>query len=166
MKIFFEESGEPALTRNGEGGYYDDLHEEYEDVSYWYSPLFEKKLRKGEVGTYQVVEDYEFYGDFMTHYHSRYWYQTDRSDSNNSFDKSLYYKGQHIGNHRNINIELIVGQNNPDFDKEMFLAMTRLDWEEAALYSFETDGDVLLAAVGTANIHIVHNGQMVTVAYE
>ena len=83
-----------VITKDGQGGYYDTLHEEYQSSSGTGDPL---GLGSG-VGTYSTMESYSFYGDFLSKWSSKYWYGTEKSDKHNSSITSWEFRGETISN--------------------------------------------------------------------
>ena len=83
-----------VITEDGQGGYYDTLHGEYQSSSGTGDPL---GLGSG-VGTYSTMELYSFYGDFLSKRSSKYWYGTEKSDKNNSSITSWEFRGETISN--------------------------------------------------------------------
>lgn len=80
-----------AIENNGDSfynGYTSDR-----DESYWYDPLSQCKVSLAGVGCYKYTFATSCYGDLMTETETRYWYQTDKNDSNNKYNGKLYYKG-------------------------------------------------------------------------
>lgn len=94
----------PVIVEVGRGGYYDSHEGEVEEESYWWSPLFEERTKKGEVGYQQITKRNLFAGDFDVTIKSEIFYGTQPSDYGNSLSADLYYKGQPImGNYQQIN---------------------------------------------------------------
>ena len=93
----------PVIVEVGQGGYYDSHEGEVEEESYWWSPLFEERTKKGEVGYQQITKRNLFAGDFDVTIKSEIFYGTQPSDYGNSLSADLYYKGQYImGNYQQI----------------------------------------------------------------
>lgn len=88
---FISNNWEIVTTANTDNSFYYGYISE-RDESYWYDPLSNTKESKGEVGFYQYTFQTTCYGDLKTEYETRYWYQTDRNDSNNRYYGELYYK--------------------------------------------------------------------------
>lgn len=86
----------PVIVEVGRGGYYDTHEGEVEEESYWWSPLFEERAKKGEVGYQQITKRNLFAGDFDVTIKSEVFYGTQPSDYGNTLSASLYYKGQYI----------------------------------------------------------------------
>lgn len=150
MKEYFESKGTKAIVYNEQGGYYDAIRTEFEDEDYWYSPLFGERSRSGSVGTYHHTVTHRFGGDFMELSTSKYWYNTDRNDSNNSYSTELYFKGEYIGNANRLDLYTL--------ERESFVIDN--------LYYIQSDNDILIASVEDARIIIIHDKEMVTIAYE
>ena len=88
---FISNNWEVVTTENTDTSFYYGYISE-RDESYWYDPLSNTKESKGEVGFYRYTFQSTCYGDLKTEYETRYWYQTDRNDSNNRYDGKLFYK--------------------------------------------------------------------------
>jgi hypothetical protein len=88
--------GEPIIFDKGKGGYYDGREEEFPNESYWVDPLAGKKVGKGEVGTYKYTEKNTLMGDFRWKEQSKYWYDTPKSDPNNSESEGLYFREKNL----------------------------------------------------------------------
>ena len=84
-------TGSTVVTKNGRGGYYDNLKGDYSNSSSVEDPLG----LGGGVGTYSVSESYGFYGDFLRMNSSKHWYGTDSSDVNNTSSSAFFFRGQH-----------------------------------------------------------------------
>lgn len=153
MKNYIETYGAKVILENGVGGYYDNIQDQYENVQYWYSPLSEQKYSSGSVGTYRYTDRYEFYGDLMYRVTEKYWYDTSPNDPNNSKTPFWYYKDKPIGNAAYVGIEMLLRNIAEASGIE-------------CLYSIENGDEIMLCAIERANIHIIHNREMVTIAYE
>lgn len=150
MKNYIESNGSKAVTLDNNGGYYDNTKGSYEDESYWYSPLENKKSSKGSVGTYYHEVSHEFLGDFMLASTTKYWYETARNDSSNSYSTEMYFKGEYIGNNGQLDFYTL--------EYEIFPTNN--------VYYLQSDNDYMIAYIREGNIIIIHQCEMVTIAYE
>lgn len=130
MIAYTEKNGDLVIAQDGLGGYYDNLHNKYYDQSFWYDPLAEKRLSKGEIGTYQYTETNYLTGDFRVELITVYWYMTEKSDKNNTANATLYYKGDEVSSYYE-NITQFLGMVNNkncyrvplDAEKHMFFIL-------------------------------------------
>lgn len=134
-------TGTKVITAAGQGGYYDRQRSKYKSESYWYSPLFKTRSSQGEIGTYKYTRDYTIVGDLLLSYESTYWYDTLKSDPNNSKDGELRYKGQYIsGNYS---------------DAKVFLEKTSL----GDTYILQDDNVDILITLGSSSLYIFDNAK-------
>ena len=94
---YFEENGKLTKTSSDDYGYYKKNASKYKDKAYWYSPLKNKRVSKGEFGTYKVEVDYTFYGDFAESEESKKWWTHDGSSTADDFYyHTMDYKGESL----------------------------------------------------------------------
>lgn len=144
LKTYIESNGIKAITEDNAGGYYDSLKNEYEDEDYWYDPLSKRKSRSGSVGEYHYTLSHMFFGDFMMVERAKFWYGT---DSDSSYSCYVEYMGKDLG------------------------STYRIDWlyillKAENVYIMREDDVIVLFVIEDAQIIIVSDEEMVTVAYE
>lgn len=149
MKDYIEKNGKKIICKDGVGGYYDKIKDQFVNEDYWYSPLYNMEYHNGDVGRYHQIKEYEFYGDLAKHTRIKQWYGTSAGDSNNEYYYSWYYKEHYLCN-----------------DKDTLILDVVFGWENVGtVFGVENDKDSMICAVDTANIHIIHDREMVTIAY-
>lgn len=90
-----KQSCEKVIVFDEMGGYYDSKKEEYLNTSSFHDPLGAGS-KSGDVGTYTESVTYRFCGDFLVERYSKYWAQTDKNDTNNSYSSNLEFKGEYL----------------------------------------------------------------------
>ncbi len=93
FKTYIVENYDVAITKKGQGGYYDG-NEDYNSSSV-HDPLGVNDGSYG-LGTYQSSGSTKYAGDFRLHSYSTRWWGTDSSDSNNTSETTLSFRGEEI----------------------------------------------------------------------
>ncbi len=96
MKDAIQTLCENVICQDGIGGYYDSRKSDYPDEHYWYSPLFETKQAKGEVGFQEITITNLFVGDLIVSVTQKVFYDTKPSDYGNSVSARFCYKDRYV----------------------------------------------------------------------
>lgn len=90
---FITSNCESVVSENNAGGYYDTKPHDV-DEDFWYDPLENKKVLKGEVGTYHYTTHNFYLGDIHITTYEKKWFDTPSSDPNNSLKATMWYQGE------------------------------------------------------------------------
>ena len=94
FKTYIVENYDVAITKKGQGGYYDG--KEDNKSSSIQDPLGITDGSSYELGTYQSNSSTKYAGDFRLRSNSKTWWGTDSSDSNNTSETTLSFRGEEI----------------------------------------------------------------------
>ena len=141
-KSYIEEKGKLTISKNNEGGFFDDKTDTFQDKSFWYDPLAEKRVSKGSVGTYHHLETNQLAGDFCLRHVSQEWYGGPTPDDTASVE--LRYRNE---NHANTSRE----------GMQKFIDLA----PDSKVYVWEEDKDFIIGIVNESCVGILGYGEAI-----